>query len=374
MKYFYISLFLFIMLFYSPLTKAQDSLPLTYNALYKADILSNLNGGIKKGNAFLGLIDIGILFNTRNAGWWKGGEAYIQVENTHGDTPSQKLTGDFQTFSNLENGNYTYLYMAWFAQKIGNLKLTAGIHDLNSEFNSSEYAGHFINSSFGIVPTFSMNVPVSIFPKNSLGLVADYTLNENLYIKTAIYDGNPGDLDNDPHNLNHSIKPTDGFLYVAELGISKKGNVKIGSYVHTGKFINISDSTKSANFNPGLYLIIEKKFEVSPKKRTFKSFVQVGWMPSCYNETNYYVGGGLLMDAPFSGRKADVFGISIGHAVFSRESKVFSEKYETVFEWNYELQINNNIQLKPCVQHILNTGGNGLADASIGLLRFQLEF
>ena len=100
MKYFCLHLFSFIILFNSLLTQAQDSLPLSYNAVYKADALRNLDGGIKKGNAFLGSIDIGITLNTSNAGWWRGGEAYLQLENTHGDTPSQKLTGDLQTFSN----------------------------------------------------------------------------------------------------------------------------------------------------------------------------------------------------------------------------------------------------------------------------------
>ena len=82
----------------------------------------------------------------------------------------------------------------------------------------------------------------------------------------------------------------------------------------------------------------------------------------------------MLFRSPFSGRSADVLGISFGHTVFSKESKGFSENFETVFELNYNFQMNNNIQLKPCVQHILNPGGNGLSDATVGLIRFQLEF
>ena len=62
-------------------------------------------------------------FDTEKANWWKGGQFFVNVGNTHGGEPSRVLVGDIQGVSNIEDGNLTFMYELWYKQKFGNLDI-----------------------------------------------------------------------------------------------------------------------------------------------------------------------------------------------------------------------------------------------------------
>ncbi|HEY3388237.1 MAG TPA: carbohydrate porin, partial [Prolixibacteraceae bacterium] len=130
----------------------QDSVSRPYyiEGSYIGDLVSNLNGGIRKGTTWLGLANLKAGINTREAGWWKGGEFRINAANTHGGTPSASFVGDFQGVSNIEAGNLTFMYELWYKQTVGDFSLVLGLQDLNSNFAIAENGNLFTNSSFGI--------------------------------------------------------------------------------------------------------------------------------------------------------------------------------------------------------------------------------
>ena len=79
--------------------------PFSYEASYTGDLVSNFKGGIKTGTAYLGLANLKAGFDTEKARWWKGGQLFVNVGNTHGGEPSATLVGDFQGISNIEAGS-----------------------------------------------------------------------------------------------------------------------------------------------------------------------------------------------------------------------------------------------------------------------------
>lgn len=157
--------------------------PFGFEASYIGDVVNNFSGGIKKGGSYLGMANIKLSFETEKARWWKGGKFFIHGANTHGGEPSRDFIGDFQGVSNIEAGNLTYLHELWYKQTIGKFIFTLGLQDLNAEFMTSEYAGHFINSSFGVHSTIADNVPTPIFPLTAFGLQFQYQISDKITAK-----------------------------------------------------------------------------------------------------------------------------------------------------------------------------------------------
>ncbi|OIQ00823.1 MAG: hypothetical protein AUK35_01200 [Zetaproteobacteria bacterium CG2_30_46_52] len=61
------------------------------------------------------------------------------------------------------------LQQFWYQHRLNETtSVLFGWHDLNAEFYVSDYAALFLNSSFGIGPEISGNVPTSLFPEAGL--------------------------------------------------------------------------------------------------------------------------------------------------------------------------------------------------------------
>ncbi|MFC2138831.1 carbohydrate porin, partial [Bacteroidota bacterium] len=360
--------------------------PLTFEAGYVSDIVSNFSGGIKTGSTYLGNIDLAVTLNTESAGLWKSGELFLNMQNTHGGTPTADLVGDLQVFDNIENGGFSYLYQLFYKHSIGKLSVLVGKHDLNAEFFTSDYAGEYINSTFGIMSLAPLNVPVSIFPKTSLGAIIKYDLWDGLAIQAAVYDGDPLDLDADPYSTDFKVNSEEGYMSFIEVHAntvigSLPGTYKLGSFHHSADFADCSDSMKSHNGNLGAYIIADQMVykEADDSNQGLGLLFQTGIAPCSKNLNDFYLAFGLNYYGLFPGRDEDVLGIAIAHASISNDLVKNDPdnilKHETVIEFVYGATIHENIAIKPNLQYIINPGADAsLSNALAGILRFEISF
>lgn len=342
--------------------------PLKFRTLYVSDMVNNLSGGIRTDGNYLGLIFFGINLFTENAGLWKGGEFKFYGMNTHGGTPTADLVGDFQTFSNIENGDYTFIYQLCYLQKLKKFTLLAGVNDLNVYFAGSEYGGSFLNSSFGIDPTISVNVPLSIFPKNALGAMLNYEPSDAFSIRAAIYDGDPGDLESDGYNLDWEMSEEQGALGIAELQYNfikedlPFGQYKLGAFYHSATFDDLVDTGKTHDGNYGIYFVADQVLipEKSNREEGLGAFLQLGTAPGTHNFVEYYIGAGLHYAGLFKSRGDDVLGLAIAHAsVNSNLVNRFQNSllnYESALELTYKFQISDVFAVQPDLHYIINPG------------------
>ena len=353
----------------------------TYEASYTGDYLNNFRGGLKTGSLFLGMANIGIDFNTHKALLWNGGEFYIKGTALHGDSPTEKLLGDFQVASNIDGGNHVFLQELWFKQKINKLEFCFGLQDLNAEFASSENAGMFINSSFGIPPVISSNQPVPIFPLTTIGALGKWYITDSLNIKAAIFDGCPTAFDHNVNNTNWDFSKDDGILFTAELEYSKliakkTGTYKLGYYNHTSYREYDSIQQKKIEVfkrNYGMYAIIDQTIWQNEKaKKSLAIFAHTAISPSHINQHDYYFGGGLNVYGLLDKRGKNALGLAIAHAAFNEAAN----KHETVIEGYYKLQCNENISLQPDMQYIIHPSGTdtALENALVGFVRLRIAF
>lgn len=357
---------------------AKNNSPLTFECIYTSDIINNISGGIKHGSAYLGMANIKIQINTENADLWKNGQLFINAANTHGSTPSENLIGDFQTVSNLEAGNLTYMHEIYYKQTLGKLTTIIGLQDLCAEFVSSENAALYLNSSFGVPSTISSNLPVPIFPLTSIGMQFQYQFSEKIIAKFALFDGLPDDFDINPHNLSWRLSGDDGFLAFSELNLQNlfktNANYKIGYYYHNSHKVAISNENKTISMpaNYGLYLIADQQIFERSNGKKLSTFTQLSISPSAINENYYYIGIGLNYQGLFNKRKEDILGLALAHSGFNN----LINKYETAIELTYKAQMGKYIFLQPDLQYIINPSGTSVKtnNAILANFRFGIRF
>jgi len=351
---------------YAQIGEIKAESPFSFSASYIGDVVSNFKGGIRRGTSYLGLANMKGDFNTNK--WWKGGEVFINIGNTHGGEPTANLVGDFQGVSNIEAGDLTFLYELWYKQSFGNFSATLGLQDLNAAFAVNEDGGLFTNSSFGIHSSIADNIPSPIFPLTALGANIQWNISDSFEWQTAIFDGTPDDFENNPYNTNWKLSKDQGFLAVTEFQIKKSllsgktGSYKFGIYYHQH-----NDTIETVRKNGGFYLVADQQIT----KKLFL-FSQIGLSPKSVNKNDVYCSLGFNYKGLISSRPDDQFGVAVAHAGI-HNSVIGSE---TAIETAYQLQINRNIFIKPDIQYIINPAGTDtkLANALVGFVRFGIQF
>ncbi|RME84424.1 MAG: carbohydrate porin [Zetaproteobacteria bacterium] len=295
---------------------------------------------------------------------------FVHGVRNHGGDPTGQVIGDLQTASNIEAPDQTILYEAWIEQRFwdGQASVLVGLHDLNSEFYVSEYASLFLNSSFGIGPEISANVPTSIFPKPGLGARLRVQDEAGDALMLGAYDGDP---------TTRALRPkTEGWMFIGEAALvwtdlGQPGVLKLGAWRHT--------ADKPSPFAPGVvfrdvsgaYLILEQRF-ASWRGGALGAFFQYGATQQDRNEVPRYVGGGLHLRGFIPGRPDDEFGVGVARAEFQTAPGVRSA--ETALEITIRISLlDGRLALQPSWQRIRNAGGlptNPTVD--VGLMRFEV--
>jgi porin len=350
-----------------------------FEASYAGDVYANAAGGLKTGGGYMGMGNLKIAFDTGKASWWKGGSFFINGASIHGKSLSGNFSGDLQIASNIDAGTHAYLHELWFKQEFKKISFTIGLQDANAEFMVSENGAEFINSSFGVPPVVSCNVPVPIFPLTGLGISAKWNINDIFTWQTAVFDGNQGSFENNPYNLNWRLSKDDGLFLVTEFHINTKPNkpngiYKLGYFYHSG--INEFDKkTRTTNNifrnNYGFYLIADQMvFERDNRK--IGLFIQVAAAPKSKNEHAYYLGLGANYYGIFSKKGKDILGLAVAHVDLQKTK----HKHETTLELYYKWQFNENFAIQPDIQYIINPSGTSekLTNALLGILRLYVDF
>lgn len=340
-----------------------DSQGLAANVVYTAEYVRVLEGGIERGGAFLGNLDVDLRYQFEG-----GATAYVYLLGNHGEDPSA-LAGDAQGLSNITAPNAVRLYEAWIQGTVAGVDLKFGLYDLNSEFDALEVASLFGNSSFGIGPDFAQAGPMgpSIFPITGLGLRARIGAEHGAYAQFAVVDGQPGDPD-DERETSLRIDRHDGALIVAEVGHLRSDEdggyrkLSLGAWHFTQRFERIDDG-ESTRGNQGMYASAEGHL-ADWGSGAVHGFARIGVADDELNDVQYYAGAGLVATGVLAGRPDDRFGIALARAQFGDDARAASglESAELAIEANYELPVTDWLTVQPNVQYISDPGADPTLD------------
>jgi porin len=374
-----------------------DAKGLSLNLIYIADFVTNHSGGLKKAGAdidthisYLSNTDLIVELDTDKADCWKGGIFHAHFFNHHGANPSEDYIGDLQVADSFETNKVTKLYEFWYEHTFDlygtDLSLLAGLHDLNAEFNISEYGLLFINSSFGFNNEISNNIPVSNFPVAAPGIRLKWEPTENLYFMAEISDGDPG-KNEDGINFKLTSSKVNFFELGYHFGNQEEsrtmpGTYKFGGWYHTDEFDDVRDADENDDplkhdDNYGIYFIADQMLIPGEGKRGLGAFFQIGGVPDDRNEVDFYVGGGIHYQGIIPTREDDILGLAVAHASMSEDLRDIEEldRHETAVELTYRAQVSPWLAIQPGVQTIFNPGADpSLDNAWVSIMRFQINF
>lgn len=371
----------------------------TFELVYTGELSSNVSGGLAQRSEYLENGDVLLSIDADKLLGWTGASFSFYGLGNGGGSPSGNV-GDMQAVSNIEGDNTWKLYEAWYQQELvgGKLSFLTGLYDLNSEFDVTENAGMFLNSSFGIGPDFSQsgeNGP-SIFPVTSLAFRTRVQISNAFYVQNAILDGVPGDPEQ-PSGTHVKFGKTDGVLIATEVGFvigtsedsdAPYAKIALGRWDYTAKYDDILDVDSQGDpvrrsGNSGLYLLGERlMYREQDPSQGLAIFARLGFADTKVNQIGSYFGGGLVYSGLFPGRDEDQIGLAVAAAFngskyrqAQRDAGYGVDAGEVTLELSYSSQILPQFSIHPDLQYVINPSGD--PDIKNGLVfttRFELGF
>jgi len=346
------------------------------------DNVSNISGGIKKGNNTLGLFDLSAYYYI-NSGILKNTSFHAHFLKTAGSKPSENLIGDIQTVSNIEGKASRFFYELLIKYKIKKFSITTGLHDLNSEFNVSETALNFINSSFGIFPIVSLNVPTSIFPITTFGTVISYNTKE-FDIAGGVYNLNYDFTENNDFRFDNNFYQK-GFFAISEFRYrwfnvaGKTAEIKAGGFYKKGSqekdFSSSFESVSEENY--GLYLVGDFKLKELNSNRDLLSFIQIGHAPTRKNLSSEYYGVGFSIISQEKKYFPSQIGIALAYVKINDllgNKFINSGRYESTIELTSKINFLNYIVFQPDIQYVISPSGGLYKNSLVVILRLVVNF
>lgn len=331
---------------------------------YTHDYISN-TGGAKSGPRNIGALDLYFESDMSKYSSAPGELMFHFIHINQNDTRAS--IGDAQTASNIDMPTQVDRVVdLWYQHNFSdNFKALVGLHDISTEFNVTESALLFLNSSFGTTAELSIATP-SLYPITSLGARAQYLFTDELSLKTGIYDSNPGD-ETTYRSFHSDIGNQNGYMQISELAHqNEEHKAGVAFWNHT-KAQEQLDTTGTATAY-GSYGMYEQKLNHS-----MWAFARVGWANPQVSAIQSNVSGGVIYRGLFQRKKTlDEAGVGITRIHLSRNARssveaeegVTTVASETAYEAYYNFKPMKILSLRPDVQYITNPSGiNSVKDA-----------
>lgn len=389
---------------------------------YTAEVWGNVSGGERRGAVYTGLLDFGATLDLEELAGWRGATVHTSWLWLSGQGPSDRLVGDnILAVSNIEGFATFRMFELWFQQRLLDdaISLRVGQLAADEEFAISEYAGLFLNGTFGWPAFLSESIPNGgpAYPLATPGLRLELNPVSWLSLRTAVFQGNPAAEDVNRYGFHYGFSSRSGALFLNELetrweGIGAAdlpGSFKTGAWFHTANFEDPADEDILRRGNHGFYFILDQKLfrpdlpngpaPTAWNKGAGKtqvafddkaddcgvglgSFVRIGFQPADRNEISFYVDGGLTYQGLIPGRENDTLGLAVAYGSLSggavralAEADAINPGYEIAIEGTYQVQVTPWFAIQPNIQTIIRPGGTAdFGNALVLGIRTSLEF
>jgi len=321
-------------------------------------------------SAIPGVISYAAELDTSAADLWSNGlfafNAMLTFGTGEGSTSSD-IIGDFHGVSGTDAGDngfkiYQFYYQHTFPHS--HSSFIAGIHDVNNDFYVAEYAGLFVNGTFGFGAAIGEAAGPSSYPSTSFGIRYKVELTPKSYFQVAAYDGEPGEV---TELIDTSFDKNGGVFMITEVGLlngepgNNQGYYKVGvGGWYIDKDMNtfgLEDGEEGASSIPGtggMYFLAETSIG-----KSVGLFLKAGRADGDSNRYSQFYAGGINYTGLIPRRDDDIIGFGIVH---SRQSATFmdlGENRNTMFvgefayEFTYAAQIYDWLMVQPDFQYVL---------------------
>lgn len=355
----------------------EERAPVELGATYVTDVLSVVDGGIRRGTAWLGRGDLTASVDGRVFGI-DGAEFFVDVMGVNPPDFSGHDVGDAQTVSNVQADSAIRPYEAWLSVPLGrSFTIKAGLIDLNTEFAQQDVGRAFLNSSFGIGPDFSqtgVNGP-SIFPATTTAALFRYE-DEKWVARVGVFDAVAGSLSN-PRRTVFRIPGERGALLIGEVErkLPGEGAIQLGMWHYTTRFDLIDPVAGGKATSQGGYALLGSTL-ARRDKGALLGWLRIGVASDRTNPIGLYLGGG----AAWRTVRHEI-GLAVAHAQLGtpgRRARLAAEggtdRAETTIELTYARPVTSWLTVQPDLQYVINPGWRpSRQDALVAGIRFSFS-
>ncbi len=373
---------------------------ITYSLTYIGEVFGDLSGGSRTGGIHEGRLDAEINVDLKTALGIEGGTLYAEGYRIYGDGLSRNDVLDLSTTSSIEARASTRLYAAWYEQTLpgGKAALRLGQFGADTEFFVSQYAGIFVNSTFGFPNITAYDLPSGgpAYPLAVPGARLKLTPDQHWSLLGAVFDGdpagpaaagaNPDPQRRDPHGTNFRVTDAPLVFLEAQYAYGDKegpvllGIAKLGGWRHFGRFVPESLAYSAAQSAPapslggndGIYGMVDQMVYRLPNTEdgAIGAFARLSAAPSDRNLVSFYADGGVTAKGLVPGRPDDSAGLSSAYTQISSKARQadFSQKLtapgyparsnEILVEATYQAQVVPGFTVQPDVQYVMRPGGH----------------
>lgn len=381
----------------------------SYSLTYIGETFGVVSGGQRRGGIYEGRLDAQFDADLDKILGWSGATLHASLYQIHGHGLSRYYLGNLATTSSIEALSSSRLFELYLDQKLFNDTVSVRVGQLaaDSEFIVSQYAGLFINATFGWPTITASNLPSGgpAYPLATPAIRVKYSPFEQLTLMGAVFNGDPaGPGPGDPQINNRAgldFRTKDPAFIIAEAAYAYNqdkndkglpGTVKLGGWYHLGRFddqrfaiatpdatsLLLADSNSSGvarrlGGNSGVYAVLDQLLYREPdtKDGGLGIFARVSASPNDRNLVSFYADGGLTYKGLIPGRPDDTAGVSAAYIRISSSARGFDQdsallngtgfeavrSSEAVIEATYQAQIVPGFTVQPDFQYIFRPGG-----------------
>jgi porin len=363
---------------------------LQVSAGYTADLRRNTTGGVERGNAASGLLELGAVWTTDRLlpGAWVTSTA--SLIHTTGGAITGRYVGDLQGLNNIEAPAALRLYELWSEVQFGGgegLSTRMGFLDLNAEFDAPVTSAFFIGPPFGIGTDLAQtgeNGP-AVFPVTSLGVRVAGKIGA-AHWRVAAFDGVPGRVDRDRFAAVR-VSREDGALLIGEVEAAPAGlnKLAVGVWSYTSRFDAIDAAARGDDArrtgNRGGYAMIDAPLGRIGGTR-LDGVLRAGGAAGRFNAVDRFLGAALVASHLSGSRPDDAIGVAIAHGRTSsafQQQRSFegavSRKSETQIELTWRSPLRPWLAIVPSLQWVAHPGADrAVRDAFVVGMRFEMNF
>ena len=391
-----------------------DEHGVTLNLQETSEVFGNVTGGLRRGAAYDGLTQMGLVVDTGKAIGWEGGTFNASALQIHGRNFSAEKLLNLQTVSGFAGSRATRLWELWYQQAFldGAADVKLGQQSLDQEFIVSQYSGLFVNTMMGwpMVPSADLYAGGPAYPLSSLGVRLRGHPSDPVTVLAGVFDDNPpgGPFNNDSQLRGAEKSGTKfnlgtGALVIAEIQYAVNqpppsgqdtaeppqglaATYKLGAWYDSGAFPDqrFDDTGRSLadpasdgqpqlrRHNFSVYGVVDQMiWRPDPKgQRSIGVFARVMGAPADRNLISFSANAGVDLKAPFEGRDDDTVGLGYGVAKVSgrasdldRDTVFFTQtarpirSSEHFVELTYQLILTPWWMFQPDFQYVFNPGG-----------------
>ena len=391
------------------------------NATYIGEVFSNRRGGMRRGTAYEGRLDVQVDADLGTLIGFDGLAFHGNAYQIHGTDISRYFVGNLATVSGIEALPATRLQELWLEQAFldRTLTLRAGRLAADSEFLVSPSATVFINQTFGwpVITLANLRSGGPASPFATPGVRGKWSASDRTTLMLGLFNGDPAPPRRGDRNLDPQRRNPDGAdfplevppLLIAEAahryvvdapGPERTGTVKLGSYHHFGGFDDLRfDGAGRSLADPsgtgiahrrrgsdGVYAVVDQTLyrEDADSDRGAAAFLRIAGSPNATSVVDLYGDAGLVYKGLLPGRPKDVAGISvaymrIGSAArgYDRDRIAFEgiampvRRFEAVVELTYQVVVAPGFTIQPDLQYVRAPGGNTWNPRRNGFVRMK---